>query len=83
MRRERAFITGMAGFVGSHLVEYLLENTDWDIYGFIRWNSKLDNLNNLLGRINIGDRLYIRNAQEAACYRLPLATDTIASSLGD
>jgi outer membrane protein assembly factor BamB len=31
----------------------------------------------------IGDRLYIRNAQEAACYRLPLATDTIASSLGD
>ncbi|NOY40242.1 MAG: PQQ-binding-like beta-propeller repeat protein [Planctomycetes bacterium] len=23
----------------------------------------------------VGDRLYIRNAQEAACYRLPLATD--------
>lgn len=31
----------------------------------------------------IGDRLYIRNAREAACYRLPLATEAIASSLHD
>jgi len=29
----------------------------------------------------IGDRLYIRNAREAACYRLPLATEAIVSSL--
>lgn len=27
----------------------------------------------------IGDRLYIRNSQEAACYRLPLATSTVAT----
>ena len=25
----------------------------------------------------IGDRLYIRNAQEAACYRLPMVTDAV------
>lgn len=29
----------------------------------------------------IGDRLYIRNAQEAACYRLPMDKEAIASSL--
>ena len=28
----------------------------------------------------IGDRLYIRNAQEAACYRLLLADEDMASS---
>ena len=37
-------ITGITGMVGSHLVDYLIENTDWDIYGFIRWNDKLDNI---------------------------------------
>jgi GDP-4-dehydro-6-deoxy-D-mannose reductase len=29
----RALITGVGGFAGSHLAEYLLENTDWDIIG--------------------------------------------------
>ena len=38
-----ALITGVTGMVGSHLVDYLIENTDWDIYGFIRWNDRLDN----------------------------------------
>ena len=31
----------------------------------------------------IGDRLYIRNAGEAACYRLPLATEAVVSSVRD
>ena len=30
----RAFITGITGMVGSHLADYLLENTDWNIVGF-------------------------------------------------
>lgn len=29
----RALITGVGGFAGSHLAEYLLNNTDWDIIG--------------------------------------------------
>jgi GDP-4-dehydro-6-deoxy-D-mannose reductase len=29
----RALITGVCGFAGSHLAEYLLEHTDWDIVG--------------------------------------------------
>lgn len=28
----KALITGMTGMVGSHLADYLLRETDWDIY---------------------------------------------------
>lgn len=31
----RALITGISGFVGSHLAEYLLENTDWQVSGTV------------------------------------------------
>ena len=43
--------------VGSHLADYLLENTDWDIVGMYRWRSPMDNLAHLAGRINSGDRI--------------------------
>ena len=33
----KALITGMTGMVGSHLADYLLRETDWDIYGMQRW----------------------------------------------
>lgn len=44
--------------VGSHLADYLLDNTDWDIYGMCRWRSPLDNVEHLLDRVNKKDRLY-------------------------
>jgi GDP-4-dehydro-6-deoxy-D-mannose reductase len=31
----KALITGISGFVGSHLAEYLLENTDWEVAGTV------------------------------------------------
>ena len=31
----RALITGISGFVGSHLAEYLLEHTDWRVAGTV------------------------------------------------
>ena len=31
----RALITGVSGFVGSHLAEYLLYNTDWRVAGTV------------------------------------------------
>lgn len=43
--------------VGSHLADYLLDNTDWDIYGLCRWRSPLDNIEHLLDRANKKDRL--------------------------
>jgi len=47
-----ALITGITGMVGSHLADYLIDNTDWKIYGLARWNDDLDNLNHLLPEIN-------------------------------
>ncbi len=43
--------------VGSHLADYLLENTDWEIVGLCRWRSPLDNIEHLLSKINLGGRL--------------------------
>jgi GDPmannose 4,6-dehydratase len=51
-------ITGITGMVGSHLADFLLENTDWNIYGMCRWRSPLDNVEHLLERANRKDRLY-------------------------
>lgn len=57
MDRPRAFITGITGMVGSHLAEYLIENTDWHIVGLCRWRSPLANLEALVPRINAKDRI--------------------------
>ena len=54
-----AMITGITGMVGSHLVDYLLENTDWDIYGLVRWNDKMDNIEHLMQKINQKDRIHL------------------------
>jgi GDP-mannose 4,6-dehydratase len=53
----KCLITGITGMVGSHLADYLLDHTDWDIVGVCRWRSALDNISHLLGRINVQDRV--------------------------
>ena len=58
----KALITGVTGMVGSHLCDFLLENTDWEVYGVCRWRSPLDNVNHLLERVNQKDRLYFEYA---------------------
>lgn len=57
--KTRALITGMTGMVGSHLTDYLLDHTDWDIYGMQRWRSPLDNVLHLIEQINQHDRVFI------------------------
>ncbi len=57
MAAQRALITGITGMVGSHLAEYLLEHTNWEIMGMCRWRSPLDNLSKIAGRINAGDNV--------------------------
>ncbi len=59
MKNKRALITGITGMVGSHLVDYLLEETDWDIWGMARWRSPLDNIEHHLDRINNKNRLFL------------------------
>ena len=55
----KALITGITGMVGSHLTDFLLKETDWDIHGMARWRSPLDNLDHLITRINEKDRLHL------------------------
>jgi GDPmannose 4,6-dehydratase len=56
--KKRALITGITGMVGSHLAEYLLQKTDWDVYGMCRWRSPLDNVESLVPRANASDRVW-------------------------
>ncbi len=58
----KALITGITGMVGSHLADFLLANTDWEVYGVCRWRSPMDNVNHLLDRVNKKDRIYFEYA---------------------
>ncbi len=41
----KALITGITGFVGSHLADYMLaEHPEVEVYGLVRWRSPMDNL---------------------------------------
>ena len=46
----RVLITGITGFVGSHMVDYLLKNVpDVKIFATRRWRSKEENIKHLFG----------------------------------
>src|SRR5579863_6835031 len=59
---KRALITGITGMVGSHLLDYLLKHTDWEIHGMLRWRSPLDNISGHLDDINAGGRIKLHYA---------------------
>ena len=52
-----AFITGITGMVGSHLADYLIANTDWEIHGLLRWRSPLDNISQHIKEVNSKKRI--------------------------
>ena len=56
---KKILITGVTGQVGSQLVDYVLENTDFDVVGMMRWQETMDNLYHLTTRINNKDRLSV------------------------
>jgi GDP-4-dehydro-6-deoxy-D-mannose reductase len=50
----KVLITGITGFAGSHLADYILsQHKDVEIYGFIRWRSRRDNIDHILDKINL------------------------------
>ncbi len=52
----KALITGVTGFVGSHLAEYLLENqAQVEVFGTKRWRSPLNNIAAILNKIKLID----------------------------
>ncbi|HEX4960000.1 MAG TPA: GDP-mannose 4,6-dehydratase [Thermoanaerobaculia bacterium] len=50
----RALITGITGFAGSHLAEYILaEQPGVEVYGTYRWRSRMDNVEHIQERIHL------------------------------
>lgn len=62
MSTKSAFITGITGMVGSHLADFIINNTDWEIIGMCRWRSPLDNINHLIPMINRQERIRLMYA---------------------
>ena len=55
-----ALITGITGFVGSHLADFILaEYPDVTVLGLARWRAPSDNIRNILDKITLcsGDLL--------------------------
>ena len=50
----RALITGITGFAGSHLAEYILaEQPGVEVFGTFRWRSRMDNVEHLDRQIKL------------------------------
>lgn len=51
---KSVLITGITGFVGSHLAEYILkEHKNTKVYGLVRWRSPKDNISRVLDYVNL------------------------------
>jgi len=50
----KALITGITGFAGSHLAEFLLaEHPEVAVFGLYRWRSRMENIEHLDGQIEL------------------------------
>jgi GDP-4-dehydro-6-deoxy-D-mannose reductase len=50
----RALITGITGFAGSHLAEFLLnEHPEVEVFGTYRWRSRMDNIEHLRSKVKL------------------------------
>lgn len=49
----KVLITGITGFVGSHMAEYILQNNLGEVYGTVRWRSPRDNIKHLEKDLNL------------------------------
>jgi GDP-4-dehydro-6-deoxy-D-mannose reductase len=50
----RVLITGITGFAGSHLAEYILANhPDAEVFGTVRWRSRMDNVASILDKVRL------------------------------
>ena len=51
--KKRVLITGVTGFVGSHMVDHLLKNTGYSIFGLKRPNASMRNIRDTADRITL------------------------------
>jgi GDP-4-dehydro-6-deoxy-D-mannose reductase len=65
----RVLITGITGFVGSHLAEYALARGGVEVFGTARWRSRMDNVEHIQDSItlldcDLRDNVAVRKALE-------------------
>jgi GDP-4-dehydro-6-deoxy-D-mannose reductase len=68
----RVLITGISGFVGSHLAEHLMETTDWDVAGTVY--GPYGNISHLCGELEL---------YPAELSRLPVVTFILEQACPD
>lgn len=63
---KTALITGITGFVGSHLAEYLLSKK-FEVWGLSRWRSRTENIDNIKSKLKLieADLLDLNSLQRA------------------
>lgn len=50
----KIFITGITGFAGSHLADYILDNhPESTVHGLIRWRSRMENIRHIEDRVHL------------------------------
>ena len=50
----KVLLTGITGFAGSHLAEYILaEHPGVQVSGLVRWRSRMDNVKGILGKVEL------------------------------
>lgn len=54
MAKKKVFITGIAGFVGSHLAELLLAK-NFEVYGLCRQRSRKDHIESIIPKLHLED----------------------------
>lgn len=81
----RVLITGITGMAGSHLAEFLLQLPDVEIFGTMRWRSRLDNLDDIAaaGQLNTMDGLNIADAAQLRQHTVHGAVNLVECDLCD
>ena len=58
----RILVTGITGFVGSHMVDYLLKNIpNIQIYATRRWRSKEENIKHFYQKMHLMPSLTLKS----------------------
>jgi GDP-4-dehydro-6-deoxy-D-mannose reductase len=49
----KVLVTGITGFAGSHLVDYMLTLKDVEIFGILRWRSRTENIEHFRDKVTL------------------------------
>jgi GDP-4-dehydro-6-deoxy-D-mannose reductase len=51
----KVLVTGITGFAGSHLVDYLLTLPGVEVYGILRWRSRTENIEHFRDKVRLSE----------------------------